>query len=62
MLGTCVPNFRGKWWMEHTQMHPALKKGTNNFHNTSKPCGIFSDLNFSWNKNPNGRYEGLDVF
>jgi hypothetical protein len=33
--------------VEHTQMHPALKKGTNNFHNTSKSGGIFSDLNFS---------------
>jgi hypothetical protein len=21
MLGTCVPNLRGRWWMEHTQMH-----------------------------------------
>jgi hypothetical protein len=61
MLGACVPNLRGRWWVEHTQMHPALKKGTNNFHNTNNSCGIFSDLNFSWNKNLNGRYEGLDV-
>jgi hypothetical protein len=22
-LGTCVPNLRGRWWVEHTQMHPA---------------------------------------
>jgi hypothetical protein len=28
MLGTCVPNLRGRWWVEHTQMHPTLKKGT----------------------------------
>jgi hypothetical protein len=27
MLGTCVPNLRGRWWVQHTQMHPALKKG-----------------------------------
>jgi hypothetical protein len=27
MLGTCVPNLKGKRWVEHTQMHPALKKG-----------------------------------
>jgi hypothetical protein len=33
--------------VEYTQMHPALKKGTKNFHNTSKSCRIFSDLNFS---------------
>jgi hypothetical protein len=57
MLGTCVPNFRGRWWVEHTQMHRALKKGTKNFHNTSKSWGIFSDPNSSWNKNPNSRYE-----
>jgi hypothetical protein len=61
MLGTYVPNLRGRWWVEHTQMHPALKKGTKNFHNTSKSWGIFSDLNSSWNKNPNGRYEGPGV-
>jgi hypothetical protein len=36
MLGTCAPNLRGRKWVEHTQMHPALKKGTKNFHNTSK--------------------------
>jgi hypothetical protein len=61
MLGTCVPNLRGRWWVEHTQMHPALKKGTKNFHNTSRSWGIFSDLNFSWNENSNGRYEGPGV-
>jgi hypothetical protein len=27
--------------VEDTQMHPALKTGTNNFHNTSNSCGIF---------------------
>jgi hypothetical protein len=31
--------------VEHTQMHPALKTDTKNFHYTSKTCGIFSDLN-----------------
>jgi hypothetical protein len=33
--------------VEHTQIHPALKRGTKNFHNTSKSCGIFRELNFS---------------
>jgi hypothetical protein len=61
MLGTFVPNLRGRQWVEHTQMHPALKKGTKNFHNTSKSWGIFCDFNFSWTKNPNSRYEGLGV-
>jgi hypothetical protein len=28
MLGTCVPNLIGRWWVEHTQMYPTLKKGT----------------------------------
>jgi hypothetical protein len=28
MLGTCVSNLRGRGWVEHTQMHLALKKGT----------------------------------
>jgi hypothetical protein len=58
MLGTCVPNLRGRWWVEHTQMHPVLKKGTKKFHYISNSCGTFCDLNFTWNKNPNGRYEG----
>jgi hypothetical protein len=26
MLGTCVPNLRGRGWVEHAQMHLALKK------------------------------------
>jgi hypothetical protein len=47
--------------VEHTQMHSALMKGTKDFHYTSNSCGIFCDLNFSSNKNPNGRYEGLGV-
>jgi hypothetical protein len=46
MLGTCVPNLRGRCSVEHTQMHPALRRGTKNFHYTSKTYGIFSDLNF----------------
>jgi hypothetical protein len=61
-LGTCVPNLRGRWWVEHTRMHPALKRGTNNFYYTSKTCGIFSDLNFPWNKNPNGRHMEVQVY
>jgi hypothetical protein len=28
MLGTCVPNLRGRGGVEHTQMYLALKKGT----------------------------------
>jgi hypothetical protein len=49
MLGTCVPNHRGRWWVEHTQIHPALKKGTKNFHNTSKSWGIFfMKQKFQW--------------
>jgi hypothetical protein len=35
MLGTCVPNLRGRGCLEHTQMHLVLKKGTKNFHDTS---------------------------
>jgi hypothetical protein len=61
MLGTCVQNLKGRWWVKHTQMHPALKKGTKHFHYTSNSCGIFSDFIFSWNKNPDGGYEGLGV-
>jgi hypothetical protein len=30
MLGSCVPNLRGRGWVEHTQMHLKLKKGTKN--------------------------------
>jgi hypothetical protein len=61
ILGTCVPNLRGRWWVEHTQIHPALKKGTKNFHYTSKTCGNFCDFIFLWNKNPNDGYEGPGV-
>jgi hypothetical protein len=28
MLCTCIPNFTWRGWLEHTQMHLALKKGT----------------------------------
>jgi hypothetical protein len=38
------------------------KKGTKKIHNSSKSCGIFSDLNFSLNKNSNSRYKGPGVF
>jgi hypothetical protein len=61
MLGTCIPNLRGRGWVEHTQMHHALKKGTQIFHYTSNYGGSFSEFTFLWNKNPNGGYEGLDV-
>jgi hypothetical protein len=36
MLGTCAPNLRDRQSVEHTQMHPVVKNGTKNFHNTSK--------------------------
>jgi hypothetical protein len=49
MLGTCTPNLRGRWWVEHTQMHPVLKKGTKNFHYTSISCGIFLWFHFFMN-------------
>jgi hypothetical protein len=52
MVGTCVPNLRGRGWVEHTQMHPVLKKGTNFFHYTSNFWGIFSEFTFLWNKIP----------
>jgi hypothetical protein len=57
MLGTCVPNLRGRRSMEHTQMHPTPKKGIKHFYYTSNSWGIFSDFYFSWNKNSNGGYE-----
>jgi hypothetical protein len=47
--------------VEHTQMHLALKKGTKNFHYTSNSWGIFSELTFSLDKNPNDGYEGPRV-
>jgi hypothetical protein len=58
MLGTCEPNLTGRGWVEHTQMHLALKKGTIFFHFTSNSWGIFSEFTFSLDKNPNGWYEG----
>ena len=58
MLGTRGPNPRGRWWVEHIQIHLAMKKGTKNFHYTSNSWGISSDFTFSWNKNSNGGYEG----
>jgi hypothetical protein len=61
MLGTCVPNLRGRGWLEHTQMHLALKKGTKTFHYTSNSWGISSGFTFSLEKNPNGGYEGSSV-
>jgi hypothetical protein len=42
-------------------MHLALKKGTNFFHYTNDSWGIFSELTFTLDKNPNGGYEGLGV-
>jgi hypothetical protein len=38
--------------VEHTQMHPALKKGTKNFHNISNSCGMFGDFTFHETKIP----------
>jgi hypothetical protein len=35
--------------VQHTQMHPALKKGTKDFHFTSNSCGIFCNFTFSSN-------------
>jgi hypothetical protein len=32
--------------VEHTQMHPILKKGTENLYYTSNTCGIFCDCTF----------------
>jgi hypothetical protein len=61
MLGTYVSNLRGRGWVEHTQMHLALKKGTRIFLYTSNSWGIFSEFTFSLDKNPNGGYEGLVV-
>jgi hypothetical protein len=52
MLGTCVPNLRGRRWVEHTQMHPTLKKGTKHFHNTSKYCQFFFYFTFFETKIP----------
>jgi hypothetical protein len=43
MLGTCIPNLRGRWWVEHTQIHPTLTK---NFHYSSNFCGILVILLF----------------
>jgi hypothetical protein len=56
ILGTYVPNLKGRGSMEHTQMHLALKKGTKNFHYSSNSWGIFSEFTFSLDKNPNGWY------
>jgi transcription elongation factor Elf1 len=38
--------------VEHTQIHPAVKKGTNFFHYTSNSCGIFCDFIFHETKIP----------
>jgi hypothetical protein len=62
MLDTCVPNLRGISWVEHTQMHLVLKKGTKKFYYTSNSWGISSNFNISWNKNSNDGYEGPNVF
>jgi hypothetical protein len=61
MLGTFVPNLRGRGWVEHTQMHLVLKKGTKNFHYTSKSWGIFCEFTFTLDKNSNCGYEGPGV-
>jgi hypothetical protein len=56
ILGTCVPNLRGRGWVEHTQMQLALKRGTKKFYYTIKSLGIFSEITFSLVKNPNSGY------
>ena len=61
MLSTCVPNLRGRGWVEHIQMHLALKKGIKIFHYTSNSGEIFSKFIFSWNKIPKSGYEGPSV-
>jgi hypothetical protein len=61
MLGTCVPNLRGRGWVEHTQMHLALKKGTKTFHYTSNSWGNFCEFTFSSDKNSKSWYEGPGV-
>jgi hypothetical protein len=33
--------------VEHTQMHPTLKKGTKKFHYTSNSCGRFGEFTSS---------------
>jgi hypothetical protein len=62
MLGSCVPNLRGRGWVEHTQMHLVLNKGIKKFHYISNSWGFFSEFTFSLDKNPNGSYEGPSVF
>jgi hypothetical protein len=57
MLGTYVPNLRGKRWVKHTQMNLALKNGTKNFHYTSNSWETFIEFMFSLDKNSNGGYE-----
>jgi hypothetical protein len=52
MLGTCVPNLRGRRWVEHTQIHHALKRGTKKFHYTRNSWGIFSEFTFHETKIP----------
>jgi hypothetical protein len=52
MLSTCVPNLRGRRWVEHTQMHLALEKGTKNFHYTSNSWRIFCEFTLSLDKIP----------
>jgi hypothetical protein len=58
MLDTCEPNLRGRGWVEHAQMHLALKKGTNFFYYTSSSWEIFSEFTILVDKNPNNGYEG----
>jgi hypothetical protein len=52
MLDTCVPNLRGRGWVEHTQMHLVLKKGTKNFHYTSNSYGSLFNFLFHETKIP----------
>jgi aldehyde:ferredoxin oxidoreductase len=38
--------------VEHTKIHPALKGGTKNFHNTSNLAGFLGNKNFHETKIP----------
>jgi hypothetical protein len=56
ILGTCVPNLRDRGWVEHTQMHLVLKKGTKKFHYTSNSWGILSEFTFSLIQNSGSNF------
>jgi hypothetical protein len=61
ILGTFVPKLRGRGWVEHTQMHLALKNGTKHFNYTRNSWGIFGEFTFLLDKNPRNEYGGPGV-